>query len=405
MTSKPTVKSRPANDSVTAKPEDSVTATAKPEEPRVALVLQGGGALGAYQAGVYHAMHENGLTPDWVVGTSIGAINAAIIAGNEREVRLSRLKEFWESVAHGDLADMSKVTDVARQANTWWTTMDVTLRGVPGFFTPRQLNPFALGWPVAPEQASFYDTSPLADTLKRLVDFDFLNGPAKIRLTVSAMKLTCGELVKFDSRERRIGVEHIMASGALPPGFAPVRIDGDLYWDGGMYSNTPLEIVLEDESKADIDSDTICVMVDLWSAQGPEPTTLNEIENRRKDVAFASRSQSHIENYLRMYQMRRAALALYDKLPPELRSKTDLKDFAGLTDNSTIHVVRLRYGGHDWNMASKDINFSRGSVEWRWEQGYADAMQAAESIKANDVTFGKSDLGLVVHELVGRESI
>ncbi|SDY36456.1 NTE family protein [Collimonas sp. OK242] len=368
--------------------------------PRVALVLQGGGALGAYQAGVYHAMHENGLTPDWVVGTSIGAINAAIIAGNERDLRLSRLKEFWEQVGHGDLMDMSKVTDGARQFNTWWTTADVTTRGVPGFFSPRSPNPFVLGWPVLPEQASFYDTAPLAETLARLVDFKHLNAPGAMRLTVSAMKVACGSLVNFDSRERQIGVEHIMASGALPPGFAPVRIDGELYWDGGLYSNTPLEVVLDDESKADVDGNTLCVMVDLWSANGPEPVTLDQITNRQKDVTFASRSERHIENYLRMYQLRRAAKALYDKLPPALRSKADLKEFQGLNDDSTIHIVRLRYSGRDWNMPSKDINFSRGSIEWRWEQGYADAMQAGERIRANADTFGNSDAGLVVHELV-----
>jgi NTE family protein len=368
--------------------------------PRVALVLQGGGALGAYQAGVYHAMHENGLTPDWVVGTSIGAINAAIIAGNERDMCLSWLKEFWEQVGHGDLMDLGKVIDSACQFNTWWTTTDVTARGVPGFFSPRSPNPFVLGWPVPAEKASFYDTTPLAETLSRLVDFKHLNNPGGMRLTVSAMKVACGSLVNFDSQERTIGVEHIMASGALPPGFAPVRIDGDLYWDGGLYSNTPLEVVLDDESKTDIDGNTLCVMVDLWSANGPEPVTLDQITNRQKDVTFASRSERHIENYLRMYQLRRAAQALYDKLPPELRSKSDLKEFKGLHDNSTIHIVRLRYSGHDWNMPSKDINFSRGSIEWRWEQGYSDAMQAAERVKANGDTFGDSDAGLVVHELV-----
>jgi NTE family protein len=195
------------------------------------------------------------------VGTSIGAINAAIIAGNERDMRLSRLKEFWEQVGHGDLLDLGRVTDSARQFNTWWTTTDVTARGVPGFFSPRSPNPFVLGWPVPAEQASFYDTSPLAETLARLVDFKHLNDPGGMRLTVSAMKVACGSLVNFDSQERTIGVEHIMASGALPPGFAPVRIDGDLYWDGGLYSNTPLEVVLDDESKTDIDGNTLCVMV------------------------------------------------------------------------------------------------------------------------------------------------
>ena len=358
----------------------------------VALVLQGGGALGAYQAGVYHAMHDHDLTPDWVVGTSIGAINAAIIAGNKRELRLSRLKEFWNAVAHGDLVDLSKVPDSVRQANTWWTTTDIMARGVPGFFTPRPMNPFAMGWPVPSEQASFYDTRPLAETLERLVDFDYLNAPEGIRLTVSAVKVTCGDLVHFDSKRQRIGIEHIMASGALPPGFAPVRVDGELYWDGGLYSNTPLEVVLDDEPRVD----RVCVMVDLWSANGNEPTTLGEVQTRHKDIMYASRSRRHIANYQRLHQLRRKAQALYETLPEKLRSQVDTKDL--LDNNSTVHVVRLCYGGHDWNMTSKDINFSRGSVEWRWEQGYEDALRASEGVKATDL--GQSDAGLVVHEPV-----
>lgn len=368
--------------------------------PRIVLVLQGGGALGAYQAGVYQAMHEHNMTPDWVVGTSIGAINAAIIAGNSRELRLSRLKEFWDSVSHKDLVDMTQVPDAARKSSTWWTTLDTVLRGVPGFFKPRHINPFALGLPVEPEQASFYDTGPLSETLARLVDLDFLNCPDSIRLTVSAMKVTSGELVCFDSDQRKIGIEHVMASGALPPGFAPVRVDGDLYWDGGLYSNTPLEIVLDDQDdRSDKPRvDTICLMVDLWSAEGEEPRTLNEVETRQKDVTFASRSQRHIENYLLNHQLRRTARALYEKLPAEERSKADLKQFAGLADTSTIHLVRLRYSGHDWNMASKDVNFSRGSVQWRWEQGYQDALTAIQSVTAD--MFGKTDAGLVIHDLI-----
>jgi len=251
-----------------AKTSSSATATAV--KPRVALVLQGGGALGAYQAGVYQALHEHGMTPDWVVGTSIGAINAAIIAGNPREVRIERLREFWDSVSHADLLDMQQVPDSTRQLATWLTTMDTFARGVPGFFSPRPFNPFAMGLPVPPEEASFYNTEELRTTLNKYVDFDFLNSKAGIRLTVSAVKVTCGTLTKFDTALQPLNADHVMASGALPPGFAPVRVDGDLYWDGGLYSNTPLEAVLNDEPR----QDTLCMMVDLWHADGPEPTTL-----------------------------------------------------------------------------------------------------------------------------------
>jgi NTE family protein len=370
----------------------SLTAKAAIAQPHVALVLQGGGALGAYQAGVYQALHEHNLTPDWVVGTSIGAINAAIIAGNPREKRLARLREFWDRVGQADALDMEKIPDASRQFNIWMATMGTYTRGVPGFFAPRGFNPFALGLHVAPEQASFYDTAALAGTLAGLIDFDYLNAPGGMRLTVSAMKVICGSLVNFDSPRQRIGVEHIMASGALPPGFAPVRVDGELYWDGGMYSNTPLETVLDDEPRRD----TVCVMVDLWLADGSEPTSLEEVQTRQKDVTFASRSQAHIDSYLRTNRLRSAARALYARLPPELQDSHDSKDLKALGKATTMHVVRLQYTGRDWNMASKDINFSRGSIGWRWEQGYNDALRALESCKSE--LFETSDAGIVIHD-------
>jgi NTE family protein len=366
--------------------------------PHVALVLQGGGALGAYQAGVYQALHEHNMTPDWVVGTSIGAINAAIIAGNPRETRLSRLRAFWDRMGQADALDMQKIPDATRQLNIWLATMETYARGVPGFFAPRNFSPFALGMHVAPEEASFYDTSALASTLADLIDVDYLNTPGGIRLTVSAMKVICGSLVNFDSRDRRIGVEHIMASGALPPGFAPVRVDGDLYWDGGLYSNTPLETVLDDEPHRN----TICVMVDLWLADGREPTSLEEVQTRQKDVMFASRSQAHIDSYLRTNKLRAAARELYGRLPPELRDSHDLKDLKELGKATTIHVVRLQYTGRDWNMAAKDINFSRGSIGWRWEQGYNDAMSALAQCKES--LLDHSDNGIVIHDFRPRPS-
>ena len=375
-----------------AKTSSAATAAAT-VKPRVALVLQGGGALGAYQAGVYQALHEHGMTPDWVVGTSIGAINAAIIAGNPREVRIERLREFWDSVSHADLLDMQQVPDSTRQLATWLTTMDTFARGVPGFFTPRPFNPFAMGLPVPPEEASFYNTEELRTTLNKYVDFDFLNSKAGIRLTVSAVKVTCGTLTKFDTAQQPLNADHVMASGALPPGFAPVRVDGDLYWDGGLYSNTPLEAVLNDEPR----QDTLCMMVDLWHADGPEPTTLEAVQTRQKDVTFASRSQRHIDSYLKQHQLRRIAREFYERLPAAQRTAADRQLLADLGAEATMHIVRLPYAGRDWNMASKDVNFSRGSIGWRWEQGYQDALRGIEVSKG--CPFQTSDAGVVVHEL------
>ena len=360
---------------------------------RVALVLQGGGALGAYQAGVYQALHEHDLIPDWVVGTSIGAINAALIAGNAPSARLPRLEEFWHSVARDDLLDMERIPDTLRRSNTWLASLDAGMRGVPGFFSPRLFNPFAAGMAVAPESASFYDTQALSETLARLVDFPHLGSTDAMRLTVSAMRVTSGELVCFDSARGLLGVEHIMASGALPPGFPPVRVDGELYWDGGLYSNTPLDIVLDDEPR----TDTLCFMVDLWRAEGAEPTTLEEVQTRQKDVMFASRSNQHIEDYRRTHDLRRAVQALHARLPAKHKDDPELQKIAALGCDTTMHIVRLPYPGQDWHMASKDINFSRGSIQWRWDRGYRDAGRAIE--QAGWLAPVPSHCGVVVHEL------
>ena len=360
---------------------------------RVALVLQGGGALGAYQAGIYQALHEHDVTPDWVVGTSIGAINAAIIAGNPHAQRLTRLREFWDRVAHDDDLDLTRIPDQARQFNSWLATLDAMTRGVPGFFAPRLFSLFPAGLAVSPEAASFYDTSALSDTLKSLIDFDYLNAAGGVRLTVNAVKVTSGDLISFDNAKRPLGVEHIMASGALPPGFPAVRIDGELYWDGGLYSNTPLETVLNDAPHVN----TLCFMVDLWSADGPEPTTLDQVQTRQKDVMFASRSKRHIDAYLETHRLQRTVRELYDRLPDELQSKADDAVLAALGCATTMHIVRLPYAGRDWHMASKDINFSRGSIAWRWDQGYRDASRAIE--QADWLAAAPEDVGVIVHEL------
>ncbi|MBV8125276.1 MAG: patatin-like phospholipase family protein [Paucibacter sp.] len=363
---------------------------------RVVLVLQGGGAMGAYQAGVFEAMYEHQLAPDWIVGTSIGAINAAIVAGNPRETRLARLRAFWERISHRDSVDLNALSDAQRRASVQLQTWDTLLRGVPGFFSPRAFNPFAAGLPVPPEQASFYDTGELASTLNELVDFEYLNAPGGIRLTVNALQVTTGTLRRFDNRELNLHADHIRASGALPPGFPPVRIDGELYWDGGLYSNTPLETVLDDSDNVD----TLCFMVDLWNAQGDEPATLEEVQTRQKDVSYASRSQRHIEDYLASHKMRAKLRELYTALPPEARNEAQAKELEALGRGATLHIVRLSYAGVDWHMASKDINFSRGSTAWRWDQGYQDAQRAIEA--AGWLALVTDGAPLVVHELPPR---
>ncbi len=364
-----------------------------PEQLPIVLVLQGGGALGAYQAGVYQALHEHDLVPDWIVGTSIGAINAALIAGNRQEHRLQRIKQFWDRVSHPDGVDMARVSDQLRQSNIWFNTVDTVMRGASGFFEPRLFSGFALGMEVPPEQASFYDTAPLKATLEDLVDFDYLNQDKDIRLTVNAVNVRTGELAHFDSRSGRLCADHVRASGSLPPAFAPVRIDGELYWDGGLYSNTPLESVLNELPSGD----TLCFMVDLWSAEGPEPVTMDQVNTRQKDVTYASRSRRHIEDYTLTHTMQRKLRELYARLPAGSRTAADEEELLALGCDATLHIVRLPYGGHDWHMASKDVNFSRGSIEWRWDQGYHDAMRALGS--ALWLRQVAEDTAVVVHEL------
>ena len=364
-----------------------------PQNLRIVLVLQGGGALGAYQAGVYQALHEHKLVPDWIVGTSIGAINAALIAGNRQANRLQRVKAFWDRVGHPDTLDMHRVGEQGRRANIWLNTVDAVMRGVPGFFTPRWFSGFALGMPVPPEQASFYDTAALGETLNELVDFDYLNSDEGMRLTVNAVSVRSGELAHFDSRNGDLCADHVRASGSLPPAFAPVRIDGELYWDGGLYSNTPLESVLAEPYAGD----TLCFMVDLWSAEGPEPLTLDEVQTRQKDVTFASRSKRHIDDYTATHTLQRKLRELYARMPPEARTDADAAELAALGCDATLHIIRIPYSGRDWHMASKDVNFSRGSIQWRWEQGYRDAMRALSH--AGWLATVSEDTAVVVHEL------
>ncbi|MGE5131119.1 MAG: patatin-like phospholipase family protein [Sphingomonadaceae bacterium] len=360
---------------------------------RVALVLQGGGALGAYQAGVYEALHRHHVVPDWVVGTSIGAINAALIAGNPPEARVARLREFWHCVACDDALDLHSAPDALRRYSTWLTTLGTVAQGVPGFFAPRLPGAFATGLAVPPQAASFYDTEPLAGTLARLVDFGHLASADAMRLTVAAVQVTTGKLVAFDSARQRLSVEHVMASGALPPGFPPVRIEDELYWDGGLYSNTPLELVLEDEPR----SDTLCFMVELWRGSGPEPRSLGEVQTRQKDIVFASRSTRHIEAYRRMHGLRHAVRTLYAALPAEQRASPELRDLGSVGCGTSMHIVRLIYPGHDWKMASKDVNFSRGSIQWRWQQGLRDAERVlAQAPWEAPVS---PEAGVLVHEL------
>lgn len=340
---------------------------------QVVLVLQGGGALGSYQAGVFEALAEAGHDPDWIAGISIGAVNAALIAGNPPERRARRLREFWEQAS-------SRVPFPSPFAEGWGRRVfneaaaaTVALTGIPGFFTPR-LTPPWLALPGSPEAISLYDTGPLRQTLLDLVDFDLLNeGPT--RFSVGAVNVLTGNFAYFDNRDRLIEPEHIMASGALPPGFPPVMIDGEPYWDGGIVSNTPLQYVLDERNGRPL----LVFQVDLFSARGLMPRTLAEAAQREKDIRYSSRTRLNTDMQKRIEALEAAAARLADKLPEDLRDDPDVALLRANSCNSPVTILHLINRGEDYETQSKDYEFSRMTMEGHWQAGMHDVRRSFAS--------------------------
>ena len=341
----------------------------KAQERQVVLVLQGGGALGAYQAGVYHALHENDIEPDWIVGTSIGAINASLIAGNTRADRLERLKEFWTRMAYRPPFGVPAWTGLP-DTLAYWNTI---LRGIPAFFEPNPAAFLGTHVPLGVDSAGFYSTAPLEKTLRELVDFSLVN-QCRPRLTVGAAHVRTSEMKYFDSRDGEIGVKHIMASGALPPAFPAVRIDGELYWDGGILSNTPTEVIFDDNPR----KNSLIFAVHLWNPMGEEPGSILEILNRHKDIQYSSRVASHITRQRQMHRMRHVIRELAKLLPEEARRTQQAQALAAFGCHTTMHVVRLLAPRLENENHTKDVDFSPSSIRMRWEAGYTKTMRALE---------------------------
>jgi NTE family protein len=339
------------------------------QDRQTVLVLQGGGALGAYQAGVYHALHERAIEPDWIIGTSIGAINASLIAGNPRENRLERLKEFWTRMAyrpHFAAPVWSGLPDLI----SYWKTI---LRGIPDFFEPNPAAFLGTHIPLGSDAAGFYSTAPLEKTLLELVDFSLVNR-CNPRLTVGAAHVRSSEMKYFDSRDGEIGVKHVMASGALPPAFPAVRIDGELYWDGGILSNTPTEVIFDDNPR----KNSLIFAVHLWNPMGEEPGTIWEVLNRHKDIQYSSRVASHIARQRQLHHMRHVIRDLAQLLPEEIRKTQRAQALAAYGCHTTMHVVRLLAPQLDNENHTKDVDFSPTSIRMRWEAGYAKTMRALD---------------------------
>jgi NTE family protein len=349
-------------------PAEAARPSATPFES-VALVLQGGGALGAYQAGVYERLLEADIEPTWVAGISIGAINSAIIAGNARENRVARLREFWELVSNAGWPEYWSGLPLAASTRTWLNQLAagrVLAQGVPGFFEPR-MPPPCLSWNGG-GATSYYDTAPLRGTLERLVDFDRINA-RETRLSVGAVNVRTGNFAYFDNAVDIIGPAHIMASGALPPGFGAVEIDGEPYWDGGMVSNTPLDWVLSARSGLD----TLVLQVDLWSAQGEIPRDLASVAVRMKEIQYSSRTRSATEAFRKLEKLRTAFNELLAQMPPGLAASPQARMLAEASDPALYNIVELVYRSPTYEGQSKDFEFSRRTMQDHWQAGYADA--------------------------------
>ncbi|MGE0775233.1 MAG: DUF3734 domain-containing protein [Sphingomonadaceae bacterium] len=337
---------------------------ALPLPDQVALVLQGGGALGAYQAGVYEALDAAGVETDWLAGISIGAVNAAIIAGNPVERRVERLRQFWNELTAQLPSFPIWPDDKLREFLHEWSAGFVATFGVPGFFTPRPWPP-ALATPGSPEALSFYDSTPLASTLDRLIDWDLLNdGP--VRLSVGAVNVETGNFRYFDNSTERLDVRHIMASGALPPGLPPIEIDGQYWWDGGLVSNTPLQQVLDNQT-----CDLLVFQVDLFPASDVLPRTLMDVVAREKEIRYSSRTRLTSDQLLAERRERELIRKVLAKLPTELSNDADVRELAQHAADYAVNVVHLIYRANAWEGGSRDYEFSRRTMDEHWASGQA----------------------------------
>ena len=342
----------------------------------IALLLQGGGALGAYQGGVYEALAEANIHPDWIAGISIGAINAAIIAGNPPNSRADRLREFWTQVTLNapwhwsgapftDLTNSDHTRNFLNQVNASFAAVF----GASGFFSARPLAPWLqAGGTLA--ATSIYDTGALKTTLERLVDFDRINA-GMTRFSAGAVNVRTGNLVYFDSTTHTIRPEHILASGALPPGFPAVEIDGEHYWDGGLVSNTPLQYVIECGAR----QDTLVFQVDLWSARGQIPRNMADVVTRQKEIQYSSRTRASTDQFKSLHRLQRELAALLNRLPEDLREHEDVRPLRTAASHNVHNLVHLIYRARDYEGHSKDYEFSRLSMQDHWRAGYHDALR------------------------------
>lgn len=363
-----------------------------PISEQVVLLLQGGGALGAYQVGLYKGMHENNIEPDWIIGTSIGAFNAAIIAGNPLEKRMDKLNQFWKTV---EINNPYYLSSSFNPLFRLFENAQVITSGVNGFFKPKENFFHIEKQPYGIENAAHYDTSPLRKTLSELIDFNYLNSK-HTRLMVGAVNANSGEMVYFDNYKTKITVEHIMASGALPPAFPAIMIENEPYWDGGISSNSPIDVFINTMPRVS----SVIFAAQLWNKKGIQTKSFFEIKERLKDIQFSSKASYHLKSEQKLHEMRHAINLLSSKLPQEILNDPEVKKLRGLGCKSQMHFIqciapRLNYDDH-----TKDINFSKRNIETRIKVGYEDAMQAVELEPWKKEMLPSE--GILVHEILSK---
>ena len=340
-------------------------------DKKVGLVLQGGGALGSYQAGVYEALASSEYLPDWVAGISIGAINAAIIAGNAREHRVQRLRSFWDEITTPTTLWSPALAGPLAAWQHQASALTTLMFGQAGFFTPRPPQ----DWFSANKGVSYYKTSALKGTLERLADFDRINNARDVRLSVGAVNVRTGHFAYFDSEEITIRPEHIMASGALPPGFPAVEIDGEQYWDGGLFSNTPLQYMVDYYPRRS----RVIFQVDVFPAHGRLPANLDEVNERDKDIRYSSRTRFATNTLREKHDVRHAINELHKLLPPDLANTEQAKQLYEHGCVTVMDIVQLIYRPIEPQGALKDFEFSRSTMEARWQQGRSDARSTLQA--------------------------
>jgi NTE family protein len=335
---------------------------------QIVLVLQGGGALGAYQVGVYEALHEVGVEPDWIIGTSIGAINASIIAGNKLQDRLAKLHEFWNRMERPSVWPFAPAWTGISDTWSYWSTL---VKGIPGFFEPHLPAFWGAHIELGLDRAGFYSTASLRQTLAELVDFSIINARSP-RLTVGAANVRTSMMQYFDSRQSEISPKHIMASGALPPAFPAICLDGEYYWDGGILSNTPTEVIFDDYPRRN----SLIFAVHLWNPTGPVPRSIWEVLHRQKDIQYSSRIASHITRQQQTHRLRHVISQLVRYLPDDVRKNEAVRDLASYGCVTQMHVVRLLAPRLENENHTKDIDFTPSGIRMRREAGYQATMQA-----------------------------